>query len=362
MPTLLALHAMATRFELVLHGDDPVRLRAAGEEALAEIERLERLLSFYRSDSEITAINSRAFGEPVRVSGEVFRVLRGCAEVFAASEGAFDVTIGSLMRAWKLAGGQGAVPDADTLATARAVTGFAHVVLDEAAQTVRFTREGVAIDLGAAGKGFAVDASIGVLQELGVTSALLHGGTSSVHALGAPPGEEGWRVAVGGPKGSRVQGPKGSGDQGAEGSRDRGLKGAEFAGERVIVLRDAALSVSAAYGKAFEHEGRQYGHVIDPRTGYPVSHTRAAGVTGSSSFFCDAFSTALMVNGANWLPELRARFSRIRRVGRVTATRSLRSGRARPTASRADRSSPQLCGSRDPTWRRRQSPCRGWWR
>jgi FAD:protein FMN transferase len=321
MPLLLALHAMATRFELVLHGDDPVRLRAAGEEALVEIERLERLLSFYRSDSEITAINRRAFGEPVRVSGEVFRLLRGCAEVFAASAGAFDVTIGPLMRAWKLAGGAGAVPDAATLAAARAVTGFAHVELDERAQTVRFARDGVAIDLGAAGKGFAVDAAIGVLQELGVTSALLHGGTSSVHALGAPPGEDGWRVALEGPKGSGEQGPEGSRAQGPKGPRAQGPKGSRARGfeepwtdaqlrdRRVVVLRDAALSVSAAHGKAFEQEGRQYGHVIDPRTGHPVSHTRAAGVTGPSSFLCDALSTALMVNGAEWLPTLRERWA-----------------------------------------------------
>jgi FAD:protein FMN transferase len=321
MPLLLALHAMATRFELVLHGDDPVRLRAAGEEALSEIERLERLLSFYRSDSEITAINRRAFGEPVRVSGEVFRLLRGCAEVFAASAGAFDVTIGPLMRAWKLAGGQGAVPDAEALAAARAVTGFAHVVLDERAQTVRFGRDGVAIDLGAAGKGFAVDAAIGVLQELGVTSALLHGGTSSVHALGAPPGEDGWRVALEGPKGSREQGPQGARGQGRKGARAHGLEGSRVQGPkepgsdaqphegRVVVLRDAALSVSAAHGKAFEHEGRHYGHVIDPRTGHPVSHTRTAAVTGPSSFLCDALSTALMVNGAEWLPTLRARWA-----------------------------------------------------
>jgi FAD:protein FMN transferase len=321
MPLLLALHAMATRFELVLHGDDPVRLRAAGEEALAEIERLERLLSFYRSDSEITAVNRRAFGEPVRVSGEVFRLLRACAEVFGASEGAFDVTIGPLMRAWKLAGGQGAVPDADTLAGARAVTGFAHVELDQGAQTVRFARDGVAIDLGAAGKGFAVDAAIGVLQELGVTCALLHGGTSSVHALGAPPGEDGWRVALEaprgsgeqGPKGTRGQGPKGTGDEGREGSRGsrvRKNQGSTRHSTRGAssCCANAALSVSAAHGKAFEHEGRQYGHVIDPRTGCPVSHTRAAGVTGPSSFLCDALSTALMVNGAEWLPTLRARW------------------------------------------------------
>jgi len=275
-PVLLALHAMATRFELVLHGEDPPRLRAAGEEALAEIERLERVLSFYRNDSEITRINHSAADGPVRVSAEVFRLLSVCADVSARTEGAFDPTIGPLMRAWRFGNDHGTVPDPTALDGALQRVGMSRLVLDAAESTVRFEVPGMAIDLGAAGKGFAVDRAIGVLVEAGVTSALFHGGTSSVHAIGAPPGEDGWRVQWG-------------------------------AGQpaRSVLLRDSALSVSASHGKSFQHDGDTYGHVLDPRTGRPVRAGNAALVTGPSSFLCDALSTALLVNGLEWVLALR---------------------------------------------------------
>jgi thiamine biosynthesis lipoprotein len=135
------------------------------------------------------------------------------------------------------------------------------------------------IDLGAAGKGHAIDLAAGVLRAQGVTSALLQGGTSSVHAVGAPPDGSAWTIAW---------------DTPTE--------------RRRFPLRDAALSISAAHGKAFTHDGRVYGHVIDPRTGWPSDGASSALVTGPGSLECDALSTALLVLGAGWLPTLRARF------------------------------------------------------
>jgi FAD:protein FMN transferase len=132
----LSLGAMATRFELLLGGDDPMRLRAAGEEALAEIERLEAQLSFYRADSEISWIN------------------------------------------------------------ARAVSGIEQVEFDEGSLTVRFKRPGVELDLGGYGKGYAVDRAADILREAGITSALLDGGTSSVYAVGVQAGGGAWRVGL----------------------------------------------------------------------------------------------------------------------------------------------------------------------
>jgi thiamine biosynthesis lipoprotein len=276
----LAIHAMATRFELVLHGDDPVRLRAAGEQAFAAIERLERLLSFYRADSEITAVNRHGSERPVRLSREVFTLLRRCTGLAAETHGAFDVTIGPLMRAWRFVGEHGALPPESDLEIARARVGAHLLDFDEDLGTVRCLAPGVEVDLGAVGKGYAIDAAIEDLQESGVTSALLHGGTSSIHALGAPPGEDGWPVTwAGAPDGTQA----------------------------VIRLRDRALSVSAPHGKSFVHEGRHYGHVLDPRTGVPVSGGSAC-VTGPRSYLCDALSTALLVRGAEWLPEIREKW------------------------------------------------------
>ena len=274
---MLAIHAMATRFELVLHGDDPVRLRAAGEEALAEIARIEALLSPYRDDSDIGRVNRHAAHHAVGVTAETCRVLRRCLTVTRECDGAFDLTVGPLVRAWRAAGESGVRPAPVVLAAARACVGSDLVGVDEDALAVSFARDGVGLDLGAAGKGYAIDVAIDALRESGITSALLHGGTSSVYAIGAPPNEDGWRI--------RWEGPGGE-----------------------IRLRDAALSVSAPHGRAAIVDGVSYGHVIDPRTGAPVDHTSAAGVTGPSSLLCDALSTALLVLGTPALPAFRQRW------------------------------------------------------
>ena len=279
VPVLLATHAMATRFELVLHGEPPAHLRAAGEAALAEIERVERLFSAYRDDSDIGRINRHGATQPVRVTAETCRVLRQCVALSRACDGAFDITVGPLVRAWREAMARGVLPSQEAREAVRSVVGVDFVSIDEDALTVSLGRPGMALDLGAAGKGYAIDLAMETLRDNGVDCALLHGGTSSVHVLGAPPdAPDGWHIQWDGP--------------------DRGIS-----------LRDCALSVSAGHGRAFEVDGVSYGHVIDPRTGAPVQHTRAAGVTGPSSFLCDALSTAALVLGAGWVPRLEARWT-----------------------------------------------------
>lgn len=276
----LALEAMATRFELVLHGPDAVRLRAAGEEALEEIARLDRQLSFYGTASEISWINARAAAAPVRVEPRLFALLDRCRALSAASDGAFDVTVAPLMRAWRFVGGTGALPGPGDLAAARATVGWRHLHLDPEASALRFLRPGMSVDLGAAGKGYAIDAAIAVLRAHGVDHALLHGGTSSIHALGTTP--------QGGPWTIRWEPPGGE--------------------PRTFALRDQALSISGLHGKSFVSGGREYGHVLDPRTGQTTAAARAAAVTGPGSLECDALSTALLVLGPDWLPSLRSRF------------------------------------------------------
>jgi thiamine biosynthesis lipoprotein len=268
----LARNAMATRFELVLMGDDPARLRAAGEEALAEVDRLEARLSIYRPTSEIARVNSQAAHQPVRVSPPVFRLLEQARQLHHESGGAFDIAIAPLIRCWGFMSGSGRVPDAAELERARRVSGMQHVSLDSNSFSVRFDQEGAMIDLGAIGKGYAIDRAANVLRESGVPAALLHGGTSTVYGIGAPPGEEGWKVAVAGSK------------------DDSSTMG-------TALLRDSALSVSAVWARSFESGGKQYGHVIDPRTGQPVNNAVLAAIALPSATETDALSTALLVLG-----------------------------------------------------------------
>lgn len=275
----LALEAMATRFELVLHGPDPPHLRAAGEEALEEIARLGRQLSFYSPSSDVTWINAHAADGPVTVEPRLFALLQRCCALSTATDGAFDITIAPLMRAWKFTGGGAAVPRQSAIDEAREHVGFQHLELDAGASTVRFGRHGMSLDLGAAGKGYAVDEAITILEAAGIRRALLHGGTSSVHALD-PPGAGGWRVGW----------------------------NAHASSESSFLLRNGALSVSASHGKAFAANGREYGHVIDPRDGSPTRAALSAIVTGPRSLECDALSTALLVLGPSWTSVLSRRF------------------------------------------------------
>ena len=228
---------MGTRFELALFGDEPADLRSAGEDALHEIEYWHRRLSRFANDSLVSFINRTALQQPVRLHPTTFSLFATALEVMRASDHAFDITLG---------------------------TGGDAIALDQQRGTLSFTRPGVAIDLGSIGKGFALDRAAELLRTHGVTSALLHGGTSSVIAIGTPPDADGWKVAL-----------------------------SSYSGGDVIELRDNALGVSAPHGRV--NEG--HGHIVDPRSSQPVALGACAAVVGPSAALADAWSTATVVLG-----------------------------------------------------------------
>ena len=257
----LAAEAMATRFELVLGGGDPVRVRAAGEEALEEILETDRRLSLFRRDSVLSRINREAVSRPVPVDGDTFELLEDCALLHRATGGAFDPTVAPRMKALGLHG-----EESSARAGGVEAVGWDGVVLDPAQRTVFFTRTGMALDLGAVGKGHALDRAAEILAEQGVVRALLHGGTSSVMALGTPPGKPGWTVSL-----------------------------TPGTGAPQVTLANRALSLSAGYGR----EVAGASHVLDPRTGQPAQGLAAAAVVHRSALSADAWSTALLVVGSS---------------------------------------------------------------
>ena len=321
----LACQAMATRFEVVLHGEDPARLRAAGEEALQEVERLDALLSLYRPESEISAVNRRAAEEAVRVSPTVFDLLQHARRLHEETEGAFDITIAPLVECWGFRSGSGAVPAAAALSEARSRVGFHLVHLDAAASSVRFARGGVRLDLGAIGKGFAVERAAAILREAGVTSAFLHGGTSTIYSLGHPPDADAWRVGI-------------HSDPTRTGKLDLLKLNPAATSGMVVPLKDEALSVSAVWGKSFASGGRRLGHVLDPRTGQPVQGAVLAAVVHPSATETDALSTALLVGGAGaaaWVDRRKEmRWLRVleREDGLEMRSRGISEREARPAA------------------------------
>jgi thiamine biosynthesis lipoprotein len=276
----LALNAMNTRFELVLQGGNAASLRAAGEEAMREVTRLEALLSAFQPTSEISHLNARASLEAVQVSPEVFGLLLQTRALWKQCEGAFDISVGPLMRCWGFRDASGNLPTEAEIEAARSVVGLQHVELRETKRTVRFLREGMTLDFGAIGKGYAIDRAVELLLENGVRSALLHGGTSTTYGIGQPLDRSAWRTAIEIP---------------------RGVPSPSTGVLTTVDLCDNAIAASALSEKSFTAKGKTYGHVIDPRTGWPADWAVLSAVVLPGATEADAWSTALMVLGPRGL-------------------------------------------------------------
>jgi FAD:protein FMN transferase len=260
--------AMACRFQVTLPGDHADDI-AAARDVLEEADRLEELLSVFRESSAISQINRAAGADVVAITDEVFELLTRCRDLSLATAGAFDITSTPLSRAWGFLRREGRLPSDDEIASARALVGPRHLTLDPVARTAGLGVTGMALNLGAIGKGFAVQAIGAALWGRGVRHALVSAGGSSVIALGGP--DRGWHVDVmGGPPGQRLIG---------------------------LRLRNAALGTSGAGEQFIEVNGTRYGHVIDPRTGWPASGILSASVVTADAATADALATAFFVGG-----------------------------------------------------------------
>jgi FAD:protein FMN transferase len=265
MPLRLAAFAMGTRFELVLceSGLGEVHLRAAGEEALREIEHWHTRLNRFDKGSELSFINRTAFARPVRLDDDLYTLLSLALDVHEASAGAFDPLIAPAMDA--LRAGYERPAAAGGMA--------ARIILDPASRTIRFKNDTVSLDLGGIAKGFALDHAARILRDLGITAAFLHGGSSSIVAIGSPPDQPGWGVGI-------------HGDPNDDASRI------------IVRLHNQAMAVSAPRGRIFSHAAGPHGHIVDPRTDRPAPLGTTALVIGPVAAAADAWSTALIVLNA----------------------------------------------------------------
>ena len=261
--------AMACRFEILLDGADEPHA-AAAREALDEADRLEAELSVFRETSTLSRVNQTAAETPVAVDADLFGLLTRCRDLYARTGGAFDITSTPLSRCWGFLKREGRLPSPEAIAAARAVVGMSGVLFDETARTVRFARAGMELNLGSIGKGYALDCMAALMRGRGVRHALLSAGGSSAVALGGR--GEGWTVDV----------------------RSRRIAGGKLAR---LLLRDGALATSGAGEQFFEVDGKRYGHVIDPRTGWPAAGVLSVSVVTAEGALSDALSTAFLVGG-----------------------------------------------------------------
>jgi thiamine biosynthesis lipoprotein len=260
--------AMGVQVRITVYASSQSVAERACAAAFERIAEIEQVMSDYRADSELMQLCAKAGGEPVRVSEDLFTVLKRAQELSRRTGGAFDVTVGPYVQLWRRARRGGAFPTEQELREARQRVGYEKLVLDEANRTVRLLVPGMRLDLGGIAKGYALDCALKVLQEHGIRHALLEAGGDIVAGL-APPATAGWRIEV------------------ANAAPER----------RWVYLALGAISTSGDTEQYVEHEGKRYSHIVDPRTGLGVTTRVAATVIARDGITSDSLATALCVLG-----------------------------------------------------------------
>jgi len=263
--------AMACRFEVTLASADRGFVQS-GMNALDAVDAVERDLSVFIETSALSDVNRDAAVRPVAVPRHVAELLVQCQRVHHDTDGAFDPTTTPLARCWGFLAREPRVPLVEVIEEARLQVGFGAVRVSVDPPAVTFARPGLEVSLGAVGKGYALDCAATILRGSGLQHALLSAGGSSIVALGGR--GAGWMVDVVSPL--RPDEPIGS-----------------------LSLRDAALGTSGAGAQFVVENGRRYGHVIDPRTGWPAEGIVSVSVVAANAALADALSTAFLVGGVD---------------------------------------------------------------
>jgi thiamine biosynthesis lipoprotein len=228
-------------------------------------------MSDYLSTSELMRLCAKAGGNPVKVSGSLFFVLSRAQEVSRHSDGAFDVTVGPVVRLWRRARKTQRLPDAEKLKAALALVGYKNVVLDQKAQTVKLLKPGMKLDLGGIAKGYAADEALKVLAKHGLKQALVAAG-GDIAVSDAPPGKPGWTIEIA-PIEAKKEGP------------------------RKLVLANAAVSTSGDAEQFVEIGGKRYSHIVDPKTGLGLVGRMSATVVAPNGITADSLTKVVAVLG-----------------------------------------------------------------
>jgi len=264
--------SMGTVFTVAVYGRDRSFLAEVVEQVFEEIDRLDEEMSNYKPDSELSAINREAPLHPVVVEPGLFHLLEISVQRSEETDGAFDITVGPLMKSWGFFRGRGRLPTGAEISQVLKRVGYQHLKLDAEHRTIRFDEPGIDLDLGGIAKGYAVDRAVDILRSNGITSALVSSGTSSIYALGSPPGARGWKITVRDPYDSH--------------------KPAD-----VIHLKNYSLSTSGSYEKFFKIGGKNYCHIMNPRTGWPVQGVLSTVVLAATGTDTDGHSAGCFVMG-----------------------------------------------------------------
>jgi FAD:protein FMN transferase len=263
---------MACMVRVVFYAPDQATADGAAVAAYRRIAELENIMSDYDPNSELSRLSHEPPGADVKISPDLFAVLKAAGQVSERSQGAFDVTVGPLVRLWRAARKTHELPSAEEIQSAQARSGWQKLQLDDRHRTARLLVAGMQLDLGGIGKGYAADAALRVLRSHGIKSAMI--AVSGDIALGnPPPGKAGWRIAI------------------------DPLGGQTNAVERIALLSRCGVSTSGDVEQYIEIGGVRYSHIVNPKTGLGLTHRIAVTIIAPCATWSDAYTKTISVMG-----------------------------------------------------------------
>lgn len=264
---------MGMPVRITLYAGDKATANKAVDAAYQRIAELNRVLSDYDPQSELSRLSSTAgSGKWVAVSGDLWKVLSAAQALSRRAEGAFDVTVGPLVKLWRRARRNGEMPSPERLAAARRAVGYEQLRMDAQGQRVQLVRPDMRLDLGGIAAGYAVDEALAVLKSHGIASAMVDA-SGDIGVSAPPPGKEGWHIGV-----APLEKPSGP-------------------PSRTLSLANQAITTSGDAFQYVEIAGRRYSHIVDPRTGLGLSQRSSATVIAADCLAADSLATAVSVLG-----------------------------------------------------------------
>jgi thiamine biosynthesis lipoprotein len=263
---------MGTAYKIIVYAPDEAAAKEAAAAAFARVAELDGIMSDYKPASELMKLCAKAGGDPVKVSDDLWTVLERAREVAKRSDGAFDVTVGPIVRLWRRARRTHEMPDPDDLARAKALVGYDKVKLDPLAHTVQLTKKGMQLDLGGIAKGYAADQALLVLKKHGLSRALVAAG-GDIRVGDAPADAEAWTIGI-----APVEDP-------------------ESKPKKYLLLTNAAVSTSGDAEQYVEIGGKRYSHIVDPKTGLGLVGRMTVTVVAPDGITSDSLTKVVAVLG-----------------------------------------------------------------
>jgi len=266
------LKLMGNRFEISVVADDAVWAHECIEKAVEEIRRIENLLTTFNESSQTNLINRNAGIAPVQVDNEVFELIRRSKKISGITQGAFDITYGSIdKRLWNFDKNMTALPDPGVAKQRVGLINYKNIILDEKNSTVFLREKGMRIGFGGIGKGYAAECAKALLQKKGIKSGIVNA-AGDLTTWGYQPDGKPWTIGIADPNASR-----------------------EIFSH--LTITDTSVATSGNYEKFVTIDGKKYSHTIDPKTGLPVTGIKSVTIICSNAEIADAMATPVMIMG-----------------------------------------------------------------